>query len=162
MLHASHHILVSYWTVSLLCFRGVASRQLLRQYDMEKAEETLNNKKTQRDDLNAQKVTWASCTSWKYNCLEIPASGRVLVGPHYKYQRFGIGHQTTYRPFTCLNCSRSSTSLCIQRNAYAWGLLMMFLSLMDPYFLKTIFNWKIMNTIMQTLLISVKISSVSI
>lgn len=61
MLRASHHILVPYGTVSLLCFRGVASRQLLRQYDMEKAEDTLNSKKTQRDDLNAQKVTWAIC-----------------------------------------------------------------------------------------------------
>ncbi|PFX33178.1 sorting nexin-4-like isoform X1 [Stylophora pistillata] len=35
--------------------KGVASRQLLRQYDMEKAEETLTNKKTQRDELNTQK-----------------------------------------------------------------------------------------------------------
>ena len=37
--------------------RGVAHKQLLRQYDMEKAEETLANKKTQRDDMQAQKVT---------------------------------------------------------------------------------------------------------
>lgn len=40
--------------------KGVASRQLLRQYDMEKAEETLTNKKTQRDDLNTQKETLQS------------------------------------------------------------------------------------------------------
>ena len=37
--------------------RGVSHKQLLRQYDMEKAEETLTNKETQRDDMQAQKVT---------------------------------------------------------------------------------------------------------
>ncbi|KAL9968392.1 hypothetical protein ACROYT_G026762 [Oculina patagonica] len=35
--------------------KGVSHKQLLRQYDMEKAEETLTNKKTQKDDLSAQK-----------------------------------------------------------------------------------------------------------
>jgi len=35
--------------------KGVSHKQLLRQYDMEKAEETLANKKTQRDDMQAQK-----------------------------------------------------------------------------------------------------------
>ena len=38
-------------------YRGVSHKQLLRQYDVEKAEETLTNKKTQRDDMQAQKVT---------------------------------------------------------------------------------------------------------
>ncbi|XP_020616402.1 sorting nexin-4-like [Orbicella faveolata] len=35
--------------------KGVSHKQLLRQYDVEKAEETLTNKKTQRDDMQAQK-----------------------------------------------------------------------------------------------------------
>ena len=36
--------------------RGVAHRQQLRQYDAEKAEDNLSTKKTQRDDMIAQKV----------------------------------------------------------------------------------------------------------
>ena len=36
--------------------RGVAHKQQLRQYDVEKAEENLTNRKTQRDDMIAQKV----------------------------------------------------------------------------------------------------------
>ena len=36
--------------------RGVAHKQQLRQYDVEKAEESLTTKKTQRDDMVSQKV----------------------------------------------------------------------------------------------------------
>lgn len=39
-----------------ISYRGVAHRQQIRQYDVEKAEENLTYKKTQRDDLVAQKV----------------------------------------------------------------------------------------------------------
>ena len=48
--------------------RGVSHKQLLRQYDMEKAEETLTNKETQRDDMQAQKVTQSDNNLMYYSC----------------------------------------------------------------------------------------------
>jgi len=46
--------------VSIHLFRGVAHKQQLRQYDVEKAEESLTSKKKQRDDMAAQKVSLMS------------------------------------------------------------------------------------------------------
>lgn len=42
--------------IFIVSSRGVAHRQQLRQYDAEKAEDNLSTKKTQRDDMIAQKV----------------------------------------------------------------------------------------------------------
>ena len=51
----SSHCFSKYSFYCLLS-RGVAHRQQLRQYDAEKAEDNLSTKKTQRDDMIAQKV----------------------------------------------------------------------------------------------------------
>ena len=45
------------WLSDLPCVRNVAKKQQIRQYDLEKAEEVLASKITQRDELKNQQVS---------------------------------------------------------------------------------------------------------